>query len=144
MTPGPDAVTWDDPTIARLRSLWAEGHSAARIGEAMGVSKNAIVGKAHRLGLAGRPSPIRRDGAPAPPMPVRAPLVTLPPPVAAPPTPAPAPRVGPARTCCWPMGEPGTKAFRFCGAEADGFRPYCAEHAAVAYVRVRDRREGVA
>jgi len=79
------------------------------------------------------------------------------PPVAAAPVrkPAPpAPRVAPAvirpfprsssRSCCWPIGEPGTSDFRFCTAEAMGTKPYCAEHAAIAYVKVRDRREDAA
>lgn len=51
-------MEWDDKTIARLRDLWAEGHSTAAIGRKMGVSKNAVVGKSHRLDLPARPSPI--------------------------------------------------------------------------------------
>ncbi len=46
--------------------------------------------------------------------------------------------------CCWPIGEPGTKGFRFCDAEAMPAKPYCAEHAQIAYVKVRDRREEAA
>jgi len=51
-----------------------------------------------------------------------------------------------ARTvaCCWPIGEPGTKSFRFCDADATPGKPYCAEHAQLAYVKVRDRREDAA
>jgi GcrA cell cycle regulator len=52
-------MEWNDDTIGRLRALWAEGLSTAEIGRRMGVSKNAVVGKAHRLNLAARPSPIR-------------------------------------------------------------------------------------
>jgi GcrA cell cycle regulator len=48
------------------------------------------------------------------------------------------------RSCCWPIGEPGTREFRFCAAEADTGRPYCAEHSAIAYVRARDRRSDAA
>ncbi|WP_242481884.1 GcrA family cell cycle regulator, partial [Paracraurococcus ruber] len=55
----------------------------------------------------------------------------------------PFPRVS-TRSCCWPIGEPGTPEFRFCSAEAMPAKPYCTEHAAVAYVRVRDRREDAA
>ncbi len=218
-------MEWNDETIARLRALWAEGHSTAEIGRRMGVSKNAVVGKAHRLNLSARPSPIRRDanaaGARAP-TPRRVTGPTLPPmdqaqahvgtapsptdqgeePVAAMtaaqsdssrpdasqpdpgrsdaslsdslpsvsagPVPAgkvreavrPAAPVServalapvravqprPSRTvsCCWPIGEPGTKSFRFCDAAAAGGKPYCGEHAAVAYVKVRDRRDEAA
>lgn len=49
---------WDDDNIATLRRLWAEGLSAAEIGRRIGVSKNAVVGKAHRLRLPARPSPL--------------------------------------------------------------------------------------
>ncbi len=63
-------MEWTEETITRLRSLWSEGHSTAEIGRRLGVSKNAVVGKAHRLDLAARPSPIRRDGTrPAQPRP---------------------------------------------------------------------------
>jgi GcrA cell cycle regulator len=47
-------------------------------------------------------------------------------------------------TCCWPIGEPGTKSFHFCDDEAASGKPYCATHAALAYVKVRDRREDAA
>jgi GcrA cell cycle regulator len=42
------------------------------------------------------------------------------------------------------MGEPGTAEFRFCGGDAIPTKPYCAEHSAIAYVKVRDRREDAA
>ena len=181
-------MEWNDETIARLRAFWAEGLSTAEIGRRMGVSKNAVVGKAHRLNLPARPSPIRRDGAassaPRPVAPRRVIGSTLPPLSAAPqvavdlpgplltppsfPQPAliaassmpgiavaaPAPRVVSVRTtifratrpqaCCWPIGEPGTKSFRFCDGEATTGKPYCAEHVALAYVKVRDRRDEAA
>ena len=56
-------MDWTAQAIEQLKALWAEGHSTAEIGRRMGVSKNAIVGKAHRLNLPARPSPIRRDPA---------------------------------------------------------------------------------
>jgi GcrA cell cycle regulator len=165
-------MEWSEEAIARLRELWAEGHSTAEIGRRMGVSKNAVVGKAHRLGLAARPSPIRQGVSGVvrarPPSPRRALGPTLPPlsgggMQAAEPLPAArasrqptgvqtpsapvrpvAPRVGRLTVCCWPIGEPGTKDFHFCDAEAMAGKPYCAEHAQLAYVRVRDRREEAA
>ena len=175
-------MEWTAEAIETLQALWAEGHSTAEIGRRMGISKNAVVGKAHRLNLAARPSPIRREEgerpaaeaprraqaavAPAvaepPPRPATAPAAARPSPpprpqqpVATVPAPsraaapAHAPVVRPfqrssARTCCWPIGEPGTPEFRFCTAEAAGGRPYCAEHAAIAYVKARDRREDAA
>jgi GcrA cell cycle regulator len=173
-------MVWDEETISHLRDLWAQGLSTAEIGRRLGVSKNAIVGKAHRLDLSARPSPIRRDGsrpagtrAPAQP---RASSSTLPPlnsattplvqtlriVTATPrptemirPVPAPAPvrpvmstpSLQPRRSgvsCCWPIGEPGTKSFRFCDDTSLPGKPYCAEHAKLAYVRVRDRKEDAA
>jgi GcrA cell cycle regulator len=56
-------MEWAEETIGRLRTLWDEGLSTAEIGRRLGVSKNAVVGKAHRLDLPARPSPIRRDGS---------------------------------------------------------------------------------
>ena len=164
-------MDWTAEAIERLRALWAEGLSTAEIGRRMGISKNAVVGKAHRLNLAARPSPIRRDATPRPapvpraPRPVPAPLQRLAPapsmrlpvqPASAPVTstasvptpmvrtfPAARPRLG-ARSCCWPIGEPGTSGFRFCGGEPMAGKPYCTEHAALAYVKPRDRREDAA
>jgi GcrA cell cycle regulator len=54
-------MEWAQETIARLRSLWDEGHSTAEVGRRLGVSKNSVVGKAHRLDLPKRPSPIRKE-----------------------------------------------------------------------------------
>jgi GcrA cell cycle regulator len=184
-------MDWNDETIARLRAFWADGHSTAEIGRRLGVSKNAVVGKAHRLNLPPRPSPIRRDAAPGarprnaqprritgptlPSLAAEAPVapVALPPgptrlragPVDIDPVPPlasmrsdemaasipkpPAMRVVAPRStrvaaCCWPLGEPGTKSFRFCDAEAANGKPYCQSHAQLAYVKVRDRREDAA
>jgi GcrA cell cycle regulator len=164
-------MEWNEEAIGKLRALWAEGLSTAEIGRRMGVSKNAVVGKAHRLNLTSRPSPIRRDGEKTPRrrQPKRAQGSTLPalsaasvpmPVLEAPrlmerPVPAervapvlravPAPRAGARVTpCCWPIGEPGTRSFRFCDVDAIAGKPYCDEHSALAYVKVRDRREDAA
>ena len=187
-------MEWSDEVIGQLRALWADGHSTAEIGRRLGVTKNAIVGKAHRLDLPARPSPIRRDpdaapvrrvtvrrvdgptlpplpsaavdvdfGAPpaAPPPPPRPvvarPVVPPPPPprpmvqaprpvISAPPRPVLAPPrpYGRVVTCCWPIGEPGTREFHFCDVPSEPGRPYCEDHVKVAYVRVRDRREDAA
>lgn len=157
-------MEWNEEAIGKLRALWAEGLSTAEIGRRMGVSKNAVVGKAHRLNLPSRPSPIRRDGersarrrqprrvqgptlpalsaalAPMPPEPPRA--LERPVPVL---RAVSAPRIGARVTpCCWPIGEPGTKSFRFCDVDALAGKPYCEEHASLAYVRVKDRKEDAA
>ena len=160
-------MEWNDTIIAELRGLWSAGLSTAEIGRRLGISKNAVVGKAHRLDLAARPSPIRRQERdpnalpPAPravgptlaPLPIRPAPAPMPPPqavtpAAKPPVPrrlaavaAPTVRVSP---CCWPIGEPGKPSFHFCDAVAVQGKPYCAEHAALAYVKIRDRREDAA
>lgn len=141
-------MDWTEETIARLRQLWAEGHSTAEIGRRMGISKNAVVGKAHRLQLEARPSPIRRDGAavrrPPTPRPLAPPAAEGPrerpasPPLRAVPAPRSTVRTMP---CCWPIGEPGTPEFRFCDEPAMAGKPYCGAHAQLAYVKVRDRRD---
>src|SRR3954464_1946461 len=78
-------MEWREDIIGQLRALWDEGHSTAEIGRRMGVTKNAIVGKAHRLNLPARPSPIRAEAERKPRQLRRAPRVTLPG-VQAPPT----------------------------------------------------------
>ena len=160
-------MDWTDDVISQLKALWAEGHSTAEIGRRIGVTKNAVVGKVHRLCLDSRPSPIRRG--PAAELPEAAvrrvngptlPTMEGPPPADAPilqpsPPPAPPPAAPVLRAvsrpsqrrlvaCCWPIGEPGTRSFRFCDAESLPSKPYCAPHAALAYVKVRDRREDAA
>ena len=52
---------WTEGRVATLRELWASGMLAATIGIRLGTSKNAVVGKVHRLGLKPRPSPIKRS-----------------------------------------------------------------------------------
>ena len=111
-------MVWNDERIAQLMSLWEEGLTTGEIGKRLGVSKNAVVGKAHRLGLNGRPSPIKRVAKAEPPKDNRIrSVVEL-----------------SALTCRWPIGDPKDPGFHFCGARIVTGQPYCAEHAAVAYV----------
>ncbi len=158
-------MEWTEDAIALLKALWAEGHSTAEIGRRMGISKNAVVGKAHRLNLPARPSPIRRqegEARPRPAAPRRVSGPTLPPLSTPAPTAeplpvaeiaaapvlrqvsSPRPSGGRVTTCCWPIGEPGTPSFRFCDHEALQGKPYCDSHAQLAYVKVRDRRDEAA
>jgi len=158
-------IDWTEEAVAHLRTLWAEGHSTAEIGRRMGTSKNAIIGKAHRLRLPLRGSPIREAGTGTPRKPavprVRGPsLPPLPasaagsvPPQTAPSAPArlsaPAPEPQPATVfkplaarhpCCWPFGEPGTREYRTCDGPSVPGKPYCAEHAGIAYVAPQTAR----
>ena len=57
-----DKFVWNDATIERLRTLWDSGMATAAIGAKLHMSKNAVVGKAHRLGLTPRASPIIAAG----------------------------------------------------------------------------------
>jgi len=96
-------MSWTDERIETLRKMWDSGLTATQIAEELGgVSRNAVIGKAHRLGLPSRPSPVKPNepkaaAAPAEPKPAPAPRPTpapsaSPAPVAAAPrAPAPAP-----------------------------------------------------
>jgi GcrA cell cycle regulator len=106
-------MTWTTERVAKLERLWQEGLTTAEIGRLLGISKNAVVGKAHRLRLPSRQSPIRREAKAAP-----------------------VPREVGAGACQWPIGDPVQPGFGFCGAPVVPGKPYCAQHCAVAYTRV--------
>lgn len=148
-------MEWTDERINLLKQLWGQGLTASQIAERLGgVSRNAVIGKAHRLGLSSRPSPIRGGVTPGP-RPARKPRSapgsrtaasasgTETGTAAAPaPTPAPAPKPAPRRVasggtkaCMWPLGDPKEQNFHFCEAPAEPGRPYCAEHCSQAYQR---------
>ena len=61
-------MSWTDERIDRLKALWLQGMTASQIADELGgVSRNAVIGKAHRLGLQSRPSPVKpNEPAPAP------------------------------------------------------------------------------
>ena len=110
---------WTDEKILKLKTLWAEGLTTGEIGKQLGVSKNAVVGKAHRLGLKGRPSPIKRQEKAAAPKKEKK-VFTL--------------TDLTAQTCRWPIGDPKHDDFHFCGAPVVPGKPYCLEHCMAAYV----------
>jgi GcrA cell cycle regulator len=115
---------WTPTRIAILIAHWNEGLSTSEIGVRLGVTKNAVVGKVHRLGLPKRGSPIKQKVPPAE-------IISL-----------EALRPG---MCCWPDGEPGDADFRFCGEPVVPEKPYCAEHCDRAYVKqVKESRKTVA
>ncbi|THD34756.1 MAG: GcrA cell cycle regulator [Sphingomonas sp.] len=90
-------MSWTDERIDALRKMWEAGQTASQIAESLGgVSRNAVIGKAHRLGLQSRPSPVKPNDSdtPAPALAKKAAA-----PVAEPaPRPAPAPAAAPAPT----------------------------------------------
>jgi GcrA cell cycle regulator len=140
---------WTDERVTLLRKLWAEGLSASQIAKQLGgVTRNAVIGKVHRLGLAGRATPSR---------PAKRPVRTARPRVMGPTV----PRLRPASTlpaviipdleplkledgkaasvltlnesmCKFPIGDPTDENFAFCGRGASA-GPYCNDHARLAY-----------
>ena len=160
-------MSWTDERIEVLRKLWAEGMSAAQIASSLGgVTRNAVIGKIHRLGLSGRVKApqgraIRARSTPiaAPPKPVAAPRVMAAgavavkvveePEVEAQPLPQPAEVVSitdgmtlmdlSASTCRWPVGDPSDPAFRFCGARAPNGDTYCRAHSEQAFPSRRSK-----
>lgn len=139
-------MSWTDDRIAELARLWQAGHSASEIGKRLGVSKNAVVGKAHRLRLPGRPSPIKREAAArAEPPRRRKPAAAAKPQVHRAPPRARLEEPGGGPGCLWPIGDPGDADFHFCGELVTPGKPYCPEHAARAYItRSRDRSDEAA
>lgn len=139
-------MAWTDEKIEELKRLWAKGLSTAEIGRELGVSKNAVVGKSHRLGLKPRPSPISGKAAAsatAPAAPAEAPAPAKPKQKAKPKEPE---RIGDiidlgAQMCRWPFGDPGDDDFHFCGRQVAPGKPYCPEHCAVAYVSKSNSRD---
>jgi GcrA cell cycle regulator len=138
---------WTDERVELLKKLWLDGLSASQIAKQLGgVTRNAVIGKVHRLGLSGRatPSQPQRPAFKAP----RAPRAAVAAPArranepAAPTTPvavfypeepgsATVLTLG-AHMCKWPIGDPSTDGFTFCGRRSSD-SPYCVEHARVAY-----------
>lgn len=114
-------MAWTDEMVAELAKLWNEGLTTVEIGRKLGVSKNAVVGKAHRLGLESRPSPIKRqkkkEEKAAPKKKKYITLMDL-----------------TSRMCRWPIGDPKDENFHFCGREIPVGGVYCPQHAGVAYV----------
>ena len=152
---------WTDERVEMLKKLWLDGHSASQIAKQLGaVTRNAVIGKVHRLGLSGRATP-SQPARPVfkAPRPAR-PLISSPPVQRrlaehhhAPPTPTnrPAPYIEErgtatvltlgAHMCKWPIGDPATDDFTFCGRRADEGAPYCVEHARLAYQPQQARKK---
>lgn len=204
--PGKAAMSWTDERVETLKRMWSEGQSASAIAKELGgVTRNAVIGKVHRLGLSNRTD--EPEPAPAPaPEPVaerkidRKPAAAAP---AAPPEPQPEAAATPAqpveeepvtqpvftpvprrpivpagqplppqpsaneispetlasvrevekrarkltlmelteRTCKWPIGDPATDKFWFCGLPSQPGKPYCEAHVGVAFQPMSARRD---
>jgi GcrA cell cycle regulator len=155
---------WTDERVELLKKLWADGLSASQIAaELGGVTRNAVIGKVHRLGLSGRAkSPASTSPRPRKPrshqmLRVSRPTIRGNTALAhafdyeVEPEPDVVENVIPIgqrrtllelteETCRWPIGDPGTADFFFCGGQSISSLPYCAYHSRVAYQPASDRR----
>jgi len=179
-------MSWTDERVESLKAMWAEGKSASQIAKVLGgVTRNAVIGKVHRLGLSNRaasPKPavkespsadqqakVTESAAPKPqPDPAPKPQAKEAPkrPTPQPNTPQPPQAVSEVseearrnleevekkarklnllqlteRTCKWPIGDPATDDFYFCGLPAHPGKPYCEAHVAVAFQPMSSRRD---
>jgi GcrA cell cycle regulator len=138
------SATWTDDRVETLARLWKDGLSASQIARNLGgVTRNAVIGKVHRLGLPGRAAP-HRPGA-GRPAPRRERRGRIPPtrarrkPYCPPPLALALPETGLATVltlragqCRWPIGDPQDDSFCLCGRPRER-GAYCAAHGAVAY-----------
>jgi len=161
-------MAWTEDRVATLSKLWAEGLSASQIAKQLGgVTRNAVIGKVHRLGLSGRAKPSRPKPAKvataarpkATPKPAKvtakaaaeskpkAKPAQLPATIEQPPLEAKPLKDGTYATiltitdhmCKFPIGDPKADEFRFCGRKTDPDEPYCMPHSMVAYQPSRRR-----
>ncbi len=197
-------MSWTDERVETLRRMWLEGQSASQIAKELGgVTRNAVIGKVHRLGLSNRggdglpPAPIPGNPAAAPgaaafdalpadppadiaapaepearvdpvdelrpvvpAQPPRRPIIPAGQPL--PPQPSLS-EISPEalasvrevekralrlslmqlteRTCKWPVGDPATDDFWFCGLPSQAGKPYCEAHVGVAFQPMSARRD---
>jgi GcrA cell cycle regulator len=157
-------MSWNEERVETLKRLWAEGLSASHIAtELGGITRNAVIGKVHRLGLSGRAkSP--SSSAPRQRKPRSASMLRISRPsirgntalahaydLEAEFEPEPIDNVIPLgqrrtllelteQTCRWPIGDPGSAEFFFCGGNTVSTLPYCAYHSRIAYQPAGDRR----
>ena len=145
-------MAWTDERVELLKTLWAEGLSAAQIANKMGgVTRNAVIGKVHRLGLSGRATPAKpqrgcgpmaarreEEAAPAakPQRQEMRPFIPEPESI------APVVLDSGDRTtvatiknnmCKWPIGDPARDDFHFCGQPSPAGKSYCTYHARMAF-----------
>jgi GcrA cell cycle regulator len=115
---------WTPERTAALIALWGEELTTSEIGRRLGITKNAVIGKVHRLGLPKRrPSPTDESEL--------AHVIKL-----------DALRSG---MCSFPLGDPEKEGFHFCGEPSVQGKPYCTRHCAVAYIKTgKDRGQTTA
>jgi GcrA cell cycle regulator len=145
-------MSWTDDRVTVLKKLWLEGLSASQIAKQLGgVTRNAVIGKVHRLGLSGRAAPSQPQRAifkaPRPPRPVSStPVIRREPIIRPEPLRLREPEVPGSATvltlgahmCKWPIGDPSSDEFTFCGQRTEG--TYCSQHSRVAYQPQQNRK----
>lgn len=191
-------MSWTDERVELLKKMWGEGQSASQIAKELGgVTRNAVIGKVHRLGLSNRatsgsksdsatkaevkPKAAPKPKAAAKPKADPVPEMKTEPAVPQRPAATPATRkaIIPAgqplppqpsaneispealakvnevekkakkltlmelteRTCKWPVGDPATEHFWFCGLPVQAGKPYCEAHVGVAFQPMSSRRD---
>jgi GcrA cell cycle regulator len=159
-------MSWTDERVELLKKLWADGLSASQIAAELGsVTRNAVIGKVHRLGLSGRAkSPSSSSSRPRKPRSATQMLRVSRSSIRGNTALAhayeydfdPEPElieniipIGQRRTlmelteatCRWPIGDPGAPDFYFCGGHALTAGPYCAYHSRMAYQPTNLRRD---
>lgn len=163
-------MPWTDERVETLRKMWVDGFSASQIAGELGggVTRNAVIGKVHRLGLSGtrakaptqamRTRPLQAKTAMRPNTPHAAPLLRGATALvrAAQPFQQPCEKLASDivvdiservtimdlrdTMCRWPLGDPTSAEFRFCGGVSREIGPYCAHHSRIAYQPAQDRR----
>ena len=179
-------MSWTDERVELLKKMWNEGQSASQIAKELGgVTRNAVIGKVHRLGLSNRagaapakapkekPAPkpaaepakaeaVAEARAPERPAPTPAVRKIIPAGQPLPPQPS-ANEISPEalakvqeveksarrislmelteKTCKWPVGDPATDNFWFCGLAVQQGKPYCEAHVGVAFQPMSSRRD---
>ena len=150
-------MAWTEDRVEQLKRYWAEGLSASQIASKMGgVTRNAVIGKVHRLGLSGRATPAQPKRGCA-----TAAAETADPIAASSPEPAveaglqepefiaPVSMIESDITtaatlqrnmCKWPVGDPASDDFHFCGQSTTPGKSYCAYHARMAFQPAGTRR----
>ena len=156
-------MAWTEKMVEDLKIMWDQGLTTGEIGKRLGVSKNSIVGKVHRLQLPARPSPIRKKSDKEKETAVETTEKTSTPAKAEKksettentakahvhketvvPQATPEKKIVPGKlkltdldnhTCRWPIGDPKDENFHFCGKKVRVGQTYCEEHSALAYVK---------
>ena len=180
-------MSWTEERVELLKKLWGEGQSASQIAKELGgVTRNAVIGKVHRLGLSNRSTSTSKsetvpktekktekaaakrketvakepEASSTPPTPTRRQIIPAGQPL--PPQPS-ANEISPEalarvsavekkakkicllelteRTCKWPVGDPATPNFWFCGLPTQTGKPYCEAHVGVAFQPMNTRRD---